>query len=260
MFKQSIALTCLAATSLCGPSAHAFTIINEEFDSVAPPVLPTGWSGDTTSGRTTQTLADTSNLFQSGTDNQFLQFQDATQAANYQGYVALTIDAGDVFTISFLAVEQEATNGDLNNGAFRLADGSLASGSNAAYTFLDGLLAADRGDLFEVYLLINNSLAAKSFDNPVTGLTDTVAAGEARGFIFNRDDLVFSELAGTNGSKSFGDVTRFGYTVSSSNKAQMNIDNVKTVDGLIIPEPASLALIASGGFLVVGGRRNGQAR
>ena len=253
MLNQNVFWTILLAMAVMALPAAAVTILDENFNGVTPPALPTGWAGDNGAGRTTVTEIDSSDLFNQGTSNQYLRMEDDTQGANYQGYVNFSIDAGDVFTLRFLAVELQASGGDRNNGGFGLADGSLTSSSNRAVTFSDATFAADRGELFEVFFLVNNSVSSQVFFNPVTNSLDSLAAGDTTVFAYNYVDLDYTEIATTSGSPALVDVDRFGYTVASSNEGRMNIDDVRTFNGLVsqIPEPASVVLLGLGGLCLL---------
>ncbi len=265
MFKSVqnlFAAAVLAGAVFAAIPASAAPTVNEDFEGVTPPTLPSGWAGDNGAGRTTATAIDSSELFGQGANNQYLLMQDDTTGANYQGYVSISIADGDVFTINFLAVETEAAGGDIDNGAFGLGT-SLTSSSNRSYDFSDAALNADRGELHEIFVLINNSGSAEPFLNPVTGLSDSIGALEMRVFAYNYVDTDYTEISATaRTGKTLTQSTRFGYTVSSARSNRMNIDDFQTVDGLVatIPEPASLLLIGLGGLCMIGRTRARQPR
>lgn len=217
---------------ISGGDSGAATLLFDDFDTTT-----TEWTtqspGDTP-GLTK--VADVGNYFGQGTDNMVGRWQDNSTTYQPTSWTAFesVAGAGEFFTLAF---EFYRASG---SGSLGIGDGILNNDNRQAVLNITMLTT---GQLYSVYMLYNNSLAAESYINPVTGLAGSLAVEGAAVFAYNHVTGTWIS-AGGNGAMVGGDTARFGFFTGNAGLTDVYLDNVRTFQGVLVtPEPSRVLLL-----------------
>jgi hypothetical protein len=243
----------LCAAGLIGTAAHAGVIFSEDFDdgNVAPYTASTGGNSGSVS-----IVADTGDAFGDGGANQVTELNSGSGGGRGAGITyQFGLDNGggdndDATEIGTYRFDHVRTAGsgeflvELTTGAFNPNNNIFVS------TAIPGVSDAQTIDV-----LFNNSTSSQVYSSP-TG-QQTLAAGTYDVWADGTSQLV--DGGSSSGSNvTTGTAIRTVRIVSgSANGTTIRVDDTVLLDELqVVPEPASLALMAAAGLMVMGRRRH----
>lgn len=253
-------LTTTVLTAVLAGTAQAATlpVVNYTFEGDTLGSPASGWTGSNgTPGF--NVVADTNNYFGQGVTNKVMNFidNDTNQPESVLTDQSFDLGSGtgaDQFgTIRFEVVFLSGTGGSAGLGT-----GNLNNGGNKAAVASLTAIATDYNQLYTLSILVNNTGSAKSFFNPVTNLTDSIASSNSSGrfFAYKASTGTYTELLENTGTQVLTNSIKFGFSNFSSAVNSILVDNITTSNDLVVvPEPASLALIGLGTLCLLGGRR-----